>query len=214
MVIAITGRCKHGSRTFVLSNLYHQIKILRCIELENGIWESLINSWARIRQGYHLFVKVIEILLLMNGSNHSWTINIKAYRRKGFSDYRTITRYYQLVSQSQSELLVKILFLIRTVIRMKKRSIYKSTIISQTLLPEVGEICDRVSVFPDLGGSKCKRFCPQMSPVVQSEELIINIFTVSGYIPFKNFLSKICMLNYSDAPPGHLSSIEAEHFFA
>lgn len=70
--------CKNGSRTFVLSNLYHHVKILLCIVLENGIWESLINTWARIRQGHHLFVKVIEILLLINGPGHCWTINIKA----------------------------------------------------------------------------------------------------------------------------------------
>lgn len=94
IVVTITGSCKNGSRTFVLSNLYHHIKILQCIELENGIWESLINTWARIRQGYHLSVKVIEILLLRNVPNHCWTININAYRWKGFSDYRTIARYY------------------------------------------------------------------------------------------------------------------------
>lgn len=92
--MAIIGSYRHGSRAFVLSNLYHQIKILRCIELENGIWESLINSWARIRKHYHLFVKIIEILLLMNGPNHTWTINIKAYIWKGFSDFRKIMRYY------------------------------------------------------------------------------------------------------------------------
>lgn len=78
----------------------------------------------------------------------------------------------------------------------------------------MGEIYGRESAFPDLGRSKCKRFCPQMSPVVSSEELFINIFRVSGYIPFKNFLSEICMLNYSAAPSGHLRSIEAEYFFA
>lgn len=106
IVITITESCKNGSRTFVLSNLYHHIKVLLCIVLENGIWESLINTWARMRHGYHLFVKVIVILLLMNDPNHRWTINIKAYRWKGFSGYRIIVRYYKLVLQVQTKLII------------------------------------------------------------------------------------------------------------
>lgn len=85
--------------------------------------------------------------------------------------------------------------------------------ISQTPLPERmkkkkknPEYKD--TVLADLGASKCKGFAPQCHQ--KKENLFINIFRVSGYIPFKTCLSKICILNYSAALQGHISSIEAE----
>lgn len=54
------------------------------------------------------------------------------------------------------------------------------------------------------------RLCPRVSRVALNVGFSINIFRVFGDIPFKKCLSKICILSYSAALPGHLSSIEAK----